>query len=159
MPERLLSWRSCSCVLEAKRNWSADLSLSLTHSRTHISLDMEDTLPLLAVCSLSQRNLLRLHLRQAGSHSRRALRPVLLLRTWRGPSLVLRATGLVKQLFLSKRLKRLSTFEPLYGLLFVGLAHLTRNQSTPVSKTGLRSLLMWVLRTVADVLRLFIKCQ
>jgi hypothetical protein len=124
MPERLLSWRSCSCVLEAKRNWSADLSLSLTHSRTHISLDMEDTLPLLAVCSLSQRNLLRLHLRQAGSHSRRALRPVLLLRTWRGPSLVLRATGLVKQLFLSKRLKRLSTFEPLYGLLFVGLRSL-----------------------------------
>ena len=113
MPERLLSWRSSSCVLEAKRNWSADLSLSLTHSRTHISLDMEDTLPLLAVCSLSQRNLLRLHLRQAGSHSRRALRPVLLLRTWRGPSLVLRATGLVEQLFLSKRLKRLSTFEPL----------------------------------------------
>lgn len=130
MPERLLSWRSCSCVLEAKRNWSADLSLTLTHSRTHISLDMEDTLPLLAVCSLSQRNLLRLHLRQAGSHSRRALRPVLLLRTWRGPSLVLRATGLVKQLFLSKRLKRLSTFEPLYGLLFVGLRSLRRGRNS-----------------------------
>ena len=28
------------------------------------------------------------------------------------PSLGVRATGLVKQLFLSKRLKRLSTFEP-----------------------------------------------
>ena len=37
------------------------------------------------------------------------------------PSLGVRATGLVKQLFLSKRLKRLSTFEPLYGLHVVGL--------------------------------------
>ena len=40
------------------------------------------------------------------------------------PSLVLRATGLVKQLFLSKRLKRLSTFEPLYGLHVVGFRSL-----------------------------------
>ena len=35
-----------------------------------------------------------------------------------GPSLGVRATGLVKQLFLSKRLKRLSTFEPFVSPTF-----------------------------------------
>ena len=58
------------------------------------------------------RPILLLRLWRLGSHSRRALRPVLLLRTWRRPSLGVRATWLVKQLFLSKRLKRLSTDFP-----------------------------------------------
>ena len=50
------------------------------------------------------------------------------------PSLGVRATGLVKQLFLWKRLKRLSTFEPLYGLHVVGLRSLGSAWSAPTPR-------------------------